>query len=326
MLIRTWSTHGGRPTCATTLTTVIRRISTRVIGRQRALASDIAAFPTFGHTLPRHRIAPPWARSRSATPIDVPRERAFELARRPRQPARVHGPSSWRSSACSGSSPPGSARLPASGCPSRECLDRERRSTELDPPHRIFERGRGSRLDRMPDLHRLGGDRGPRAGGCEVRVSSGPSPRTRSTCSPTQARASARFYRRGWDRVAGAPEEDAGGGSGPRSASASPAAIASGPVEARALDRLPPPMRSAPRTRPCCPCVAPWRSPLAGCGGEEEELEVIEGEPVEPGELSYNVSSRASSIPTTSRTPTTSRAQPQAPAGRGLLRGVPPGP
>jgi hypothetical protein len=29
--------------------------------------------------------------------------------------------------------------------------------------------------------------------------------------------------------------------------------------------------------------------PLAGCGGEEEELDVIEGEPIEADEVSYNV-------------------------------------
>jgi len=55
----------------------------------------------------------------------------------------------------------------------------------------------------------------------------------------------------------------------------------------RVLDRLP--RQMARRTAPILLALLLLALPAAGCGSDEEELHVIEGEPIESGEVTYNV-------------------------------------
>ena len=103
----------------------------------------------------------------ASIPIDVPRERAFaflvDLANRPSFMGRFLG--DYRLQRLESAGVGAAARF----CVRERGLWMESVIEEAEPPYRIFERGRGSRLGRMPiftawEVTEAG------AGGCEVRV------------------------------------------------------------------------------------------------------------------------------------------------------------
>src|SRR5687767_6502011 len=137
----------------------------------------------------------------ATTPIDVPRERAYEvLADLANRPALLEGfGDEFRLQRLDSTGVGAGARF---RIPDRD-LWLETTITALERPYRIVERGRGSRLDRVPiatvwELEEAAG-----AHPCEVTVTfwTGPAP-VRDRIRDRRP-GSGRFYRRGWKRVLG---------------------------------------------------------------------------------------------------------------------------
>jgi hypothetical protein len=135
----------------------------------------------------------------ATTPIDVPRERAFELlADLANRPSLLEGfGDEFRLQRLDSTGVGAGARF---RIPGRE-LWLETTIAELDVPHRIVERGHGSRLDRMPISTVWELEEGPGADSCEVRVTFWTEPATLGDRIRDRRPGTRRFYRRGWTRV-----------------------------------------------------------------------------------------------------------------------------
>jgi hypothetical protein len=129
----------------------------------------------------------------ASTPIDVPRERAFafvaDLANRPAFMGRFL--TEFRLQRLDSTGVGASARFRVR----ERGLWMETVIEELDPPYRIIERGRGSRLGRMPvstawELTETGAD------GCEVRVTHWTEPSHPGDRIAEKVPGMERFYRR----------------------------------------------------------------------------------------------------------------------------------
>jgi uncharacterized protein YndB with AHSA1/START domain len=129
------------------------------------------------------------------TPIDAPRERVYELlcdlANRPA--FTDHFMSQFRLQRLESSGVGAAARFRIS----QPGVWMETVIEEVSPPHRILERGKGGRLDRIPFLTAWELVEGPGANACEVTVSfwsepSHPLDRLRERLGAE------RFYRRQW--------------------------------------------------------------------------------------------------------------------------------
>lgn len=135
----------------------------------------------------------------ASIPIDVPRERAFEaLSDLAARPALLQGfADEFRLERIESAGVGAAARY---RIPDRDLwLGTE--ITELEPPHKIVERGRGSRLDRMPVSTVWELEEGPAPASCEVRVTFWTEPVTLGDRLAELRPGLGRFYRRGWAGV-----------------------------------------------------------------------------------------------------------------------------
>jgi uncharacterized protein YndB with AHSA1/START domain len=135
----------------------------------------------------------------ATTPIDVPRERAFELladlANRPGLLAGFGDEFRLQRLDSTGVGAAARFRIPGRG------LWLETTIAELEPPHRIVERGRGSRLDRMPVSTVWELEDGPGGDSCEVTVTFWTEPSALGDHIREKRPGTRRFYRRGWEGV-----------------------------------------------------------------------------------------------------------------------------
>ena len=259
--------------------------------------------------------------------IDAPRERVFDLLVRPRRPPAFtdHFLDEFRLAAARLGRGRRRGAVSASASPERVDGDGDRRASSR--PHLIRERGRGGRSNRIPvfTVWELAEGAGPRR--CEVHGHL--LDRARRPVDRLARGARGRgALRRDWSRALERLQA-----SWPRrSAELERVGVAGG-------DRIGPCSAVEPRRRICfrprcaaapsplcsaCSPRSPSRCALGGCGGEEEELEVVEGEPLELGELELQrPASPASSTPTTPRTPSTWSASPSAEPGTAYLGRLP---
>ena len=135
----------------------------------------------------------------ATTAIDVPRERAFEaLADLAARPGLLTGfADEFRLQRLDSTGVGAGARY---RIPGRK-LWLETTIAELEEPHRIVERGRGSRHDRMPISTVWELVEGPGPDSCEVRVTFWTEPKTLGDRLLDKRPGNARFYRRGWEGV-----------------------------------------------------------------------------------------------------------------------------
>jgi len=135
----------------------------------------------------------------ATTPIDVPRERAFDvladLANRPELLAGFGDEFRLQRLDSTGVGAGARFRIPG------RKLWLESTIAELDPPHRIVERGRGSRHDRMPISTVWELEEGPGPDSCEVRVTFWTEPETLGDHVRDRRPGNSRFYRHGWRGV-----------------------------------------------------------------------------------------------------------------------------